>query len=168
MTDTEHVISNFPYPPSDDVSFDLAQGLLCNLLVQYENTESKNAKSIMKVFAELLILKQDYIFKSKSDFLVLYQIVRDLIEKPPEELPLNVTVDLETVALLLDDMAIGRVVSRGEVDREAVWSTKLSDIAERLAQKTNCPACGETFYPARAVEESNGLFRCPNCNQLTH
>jgi hypothetical protein len=168
MTDTEHVISNFPYPPSDDVGFGLAQTLLCNLLFQYENTESKNAKSIMKVFAELMILKQDYIFKSKNESLVLYQMVRDIIENPPEELPLNVTVDLETVALLLDDMAIGRVVSRGEVDREAVWSTKLSDIAERLAQKTNCPVCGDSFYLVRAVEESSGLFRCPKCNQLTH
>ena len=155
-------------PPYEGEGFDLARILLSQLLVQYENSDDITAKFIRKILAELLILREEVIFKTNGEFLVLYQMVRDFLQEPPEVLPLTVANDLETVALLCEDMANDKYVNRGEVDFEMVWPTSLSRRVAYLAQKIKCPACGESFYPVRAVEESDGLFRCPKCNQLTH
>lgn len=154
-------------PPYEGKGFDLARILLSQLLVQYEGTENQTAKFIRKILAELLILREEVIFKTNGEFLVLYQTVREFLQKSPEDLPLTVANDLKTVALLCEDMANDRYVNRGEVDFEMVWPTSLSRRVAYLSQKIKCPSCSEFFYPVRAVEESDGLFRCPKCNQLT-
>ena len=155
-------------PPYEGKGFDLARILLSQLLVQYENSDDINAKFIRKTLAELLILREEVIFKTNGEFLVLFQMVRGFLQQPPEDLPLTVSNVLETVALLCEDMAKDRYVNRGEVDFEMVWPTSLSRKVAYLSQKIKCPSCSEFFYPVRAVEESDGLFRCPKCNQLTH
>ena len=155
-------------PPFEGEGFDLARILLSQLLVQYENSDDITAKFIRKILAELLILRVEVIFKTNSEFLVPYQMIRSFLQQPPEDLPLKVSNDLDTVALLCEDMANDRYVNRGEVDFEMEWPTKLSRKVAYLTLKTICPACKDIFYPVRAVEESDGLFRCPKCNQLTH
>lgn len=155
-------------PPYEGEGFDLARILLSQLLVQYEDSGDITAKFIRKILAELLILREEVIFKTNGEFLVLNQMVREFLLQPPEELPASVSNDLETVALLCEDMANYRYVNRGEVDFEMVWPTSLSRRVAYLTQKTKCPGCAELFYPARAVEVSAGFFRCPKCNQLTH
>ena len=155
-------------PPYEGEGFDLARILLSQLLVKYEGAENRTAIFIRKILAELLILREEVIFKTNGEFLVLYQMVRDFLQQPPEDLPSTVSNDLETVALLCEDMANDRYVNRGEVDFEMVWPTKLSRRVAYLTQKMKCPGCAELFYPARAVEVSAGFFRCPKCNQLTH
>jgi hypothetical protein len=155
-------------PPYEGKGFDLARILLSQLLLQYEDSDDITAKFIRKILAELLILREEVIFKTNGEFLVLHQIIRSFLQKPPEDLPLTISNDLETVALLCEDMANDRYVNRGEIDFEMVWPTSLSHKVAYLSQKIKCPACEESFYPVRAVEESDGLFRCPKCNQLTH
>jgi hypothetical protein len=155
-------------PPYEGKSFDLARILLSQLLVQYEESEDTTAKFIRTTLAELLILREEVIFKTNGEFLVLYQMVREFLLQPPEDLPAAVSNDLDTVALLCEDMANDRYIDRGEVDFDMVWPTVLSLRLAYLSQKIKCPACSEIFYPVRAVEESAGLFRCPKCNQLTH
>ena len=155
-------------PPYEGKGFDLARILLSQLLLQYEDSDDITAKFIRKILAELLILREEVIFKTNGEFLVLYRMVREFLQQPPEDLPLTVSNILETVALLCEDMANDRYVNRGEVDFEMVWPTSLSRRVAYLSQKIKCPACGESFYPVRAVEESDRLFRCPKCNQLTH
>ena len=155
-------------PPYEGKGFDLARILLSQLLLQYEDSDDITAKFIRKILAELLILREEVIFKTNGEFLVLYQMVREFLQQSPEDLPLTVANDLETVALLCEDMANDRYVNRGEIDFEMVWPTSLSHKVAYLSQKIKCPACEESFYPVRAVEESDGLFRCPKCNQLTH
>ncbi len=155
-------------PPYEGKGFDLARILLSQLLLQYEDSDDITAKFIRKILAELLILREEVIFKTNGEFLVLYQIIRSFLQKPPEDLPLTISNDLETVALLCEDMANDRYVNRGKIDFEMVWPTSLSRKVAYLSQKIKCPACEESFYPVRAVEESDGLFRCPKCNQLLH
>jgi hypothetical protein len=155
-------------PPYEGKGFDLARILLSQLLLQYEDSDDITAKFIRKILAELLILREEVIFKTNGEFLVLYQMVREFLQQSPEDLPLTVSNVLETVALLCEDMANDRYVNRGEVDFEMVWPTSLSRKVAYLSQKIKCPACREFFYPVRVVEESDGLFRCPKCNQLTH
>lgn len=155
-------------PPFEGEGFDLARILLSQLLVKYEGTENKTAKFIRKILAELLILREEVIFKTNGEFLVLHQMVRHFLLQPPEDLPLTVSNDLETVALLCEDMANDRYVNRGEVDFEMVWPTSLSRRVAYLSKKIKCPGCAELFYPVRAIEISDGFFRCPKCNQLTH
>ena len=155
-------------PPYEGKGFDLARILLSQFLLQYEDSDDITAKFIRKILAELLILREEVIFKTNGEFLVLYQMVREFLQQSPEDLPLTVSNVLETVALLCEDMANDRYVNRGEVDFEMVWPTSLSRKVAYLSQKIKCPACEESFYPVRAVEESDGLFRCSKCNQLTH
>lgn len=155
-------------PTFEGKSFDLARILLSQLLVLYEDSDDITAKFIRKILSELLILREEVIFKTNGEFLVLNQMVRDFLQQPPADLPPTVSNDLETVALLCEDMANDRYVNRGEVDFEMVWPTKLSRRVAYLTQKMKCPGCAELFYPARAVEVSAGFFRCPKCNQLTH
>ncbi len=155
-------------PPYEGKGFDLARILLSQLLLQYEDSDDITAKFIRKILAELLILREEVIFKTNGEFLVLYQIIRSFLQQPPEDLPLTISNDLETVALLCEDMAHDRYVNRGEVDFEMVWPTSLSRKVAYLSKKIKCPSCSEFFYPVRAVEESDGLFRCPKCNELTH
>jgi hypothetical protein len=155
-------------PPYEGEGFDLARILLSQLLVKYEGTENKTAKFIRKILAELLILREEVIYKTNGEFLVLHQMVREFLQQAPEDLPLSVSNDLETVALLCEDMANDRYVNRGEVDFDMLWPTKLSRRVAYLSHKIKCPGCAELFYPARAVEVNAGFFRCPKCNQLTH
>ena len=155
-------------PPYEGKGFDLARILLSQLLLQYEDSDDITAKFIRKILAELLILREEVIFKTNGEFLVLYQMVREFLQQSPEDLPLTVSNVLETVALLCEDMDNDRYVKSGEVDFEMVLPTSLSRKVAYLSQKIKCPACEESFYPVRAVEESDGLFRCPKCNQLTH
>jgi hypothetical protein len=155
-------------PPYEGEGFDLARILLSQILVQYENSDNITAKFIRNILAELLILREEVIFKTNGEFLVLYQMVRDFLQEPPEDLPLTIANDLETVALLCEDMANDRYVNRGEVDFEMVWPTSLSRRVAYLSKKIKCPGCAELFYPVRAIEISDGFFRCPKCNQLTH
>ena len=102
-------------PPYEGKGFDLARILLSQLLVQYEGTENQTAKFIRKILAELLILREEVIFKTNGEFLLLHQTVREFLQKSPEDTPLTVSNDLETVALLCEDMANDRYVNRGEV-----------------------------------------------------
>lgn len=155
-------------PPYEGKGFDLARILLSQLLVKYEDSNDITAKFIRKILAELLILREEVIFKTNGEFLVLYQMVRGFLNQPPDDLPLSVSNDLETVALLCEDMANDRYMNRGEVDFEMVWPTSLSRRVAYLSKKIKCPSCADLFYPARAVEVSAGFFRCPKCNQLTH
>lgn len=155
-------------PPYEGKSFDLARILLSQLLVLYENSEDITAKFIRKILAELLILRDEVIFKTNGEFLVLNKKIRDFLQHPPADLPPTVSNDLETVALLCEDMANDRYVNRGEVDFEMVWPTSLSRRVAYLSKKIKCPGCAELFYPVRAIEISDGFFRCPKCNQLTH
>lgn len=98
-------------PPYEGKGFDLARILLSQLLVQYEGTENQTAKFIRKILAELLILREEVIFKTNGEFLLLHQTVREFLQKSPEDTPLTVSNDLETVALLCEDMANDRYVS---------------------------------------------------------
>ncbi len=168
MNDNSILKAEVDPPPFEGKGFDLARILLSQFLLQYEDSDDITAKFIRKILAELLILREEVIFKTNGEFLVLYQMVREFLQQSPEDLPLTVSNVLETVALLCEDMANDRYVNRGEVDFEMVWPTSLSRKVAYLSQKIKCRACEESFYPVRAVEESDGLFRCPKCNQLTH
>ena len=90
------------------------------------------------------------------------------IADPPENLPVALKFDFESLASIFQGLAYGKQYFEEQPDYEVIIDLNLQYIARELIQEIVCPSCRESFYKVRALVTPNGLIRCPKCNQLTH
>jgi hypothetical protein len=169
MTDSNDLEHVFRDPPLvGGIGVDLADCLLHKLFIQNEDSNSQTAHFISRVLAEFLIIRREAIFKTDSEFLILYEMVMAFIENPPEELPVSLKFDFEHLALIFQGLANGKQDFKEQPDYDVIMDLNLQSISRELIQEIVCPSCRESFYKVRALVIPNGLMRCPQCNQLIH
>ena len=169
MTDSNDLEHVFRDPPLvGGIGVDLADCLLHKLFIQNEDSNSQTAQFISRVLAEFLIIRKEAIFKTDSEFLILYEMVMAFIENPPEELPVSLKFDFEHLASIFQGLANGKQDFEEQPDYDVILDLNLQSIARELIQEIVCLSCGDSFYKVREQRTPNGLMRCPKCNQLTH
>lgn len=164
--DLEHVFRDPLYVGG--IGIDLADCLLHKLFIQNEDSNSQTAQFISRVLAKFLIIRREVIFKTDSEFLILYEMVVAFIENPPEELPVLLKFEFEHLASIFQGLANGKQNFEEQPDYDVILDLNLQSIARELIKEIVCPSCRDSFYKVREQRTPNGLMRCPRCNQLIH
>jgi predicted Zn finger-like uncharacterized protein len=169
MSDSNDLEYVFRDPPlAGGIGVDLADCLLHKLYIQNQDSNNQTAQFISRVLAEFLIIRREAIFKTDSEFLILYEMVMAFIADSPENLTVGLKFDFENLASIFQGLAYEKQHFEEQPDYEVIMDLNLQYIARELIQEIVCPSCRESFYKVRALITPNGLIRCPKCNQLTH
>ena len=168
MTDSDNLLDTFPYPPFfESEQLDLIGGLLHELYCEFDGIDNKLTTFIVRLCAETMVVQRGP-FVLNDQFIELKNITEHFLNYSQSDLTPEHKKVLQTVALLFDDIANERVVDRRVYVADKFNSSSLDELAREMANAVRCPSCTVKFPKIRAIEITEGLIRCPKCNQLIH
>lgn len=168
MTNSENLIHTFPYPPFfKSEQLDLIGGLLQALYCEFDGIDNKLTRFIVRLCAETIVVQRGP-FVLNDQFIELKNITEHYLKNSHSDLEAEHKKVLRTVALIFDDIANERKVDRGVNVAYEFNAGDLHELVREMTEEVKCPSCAFKFPKIKAIEITEGLFRCPKCNQLIH